>query len=98
MFTHSDSQNDSVFKLGDLGEGVVEATLLRWYVKPGDNIKDDEKLCEVQTEDASVNINAQFDGTITQLCYQEGEVASVGKPLVHYIPPPPKLNQKTDSN
>ena len=45
-----------VFKLPDVGEGVVEGEIVKWNVKPGDTVKEDEPLVELMTDKATVAI------------------------------------------
>ncbi|KAJ1924922.1 hypothetical protein IWQ60_004902 [Tieghemiomyces parasiticus] len=52
------------------------------FVKPGDNIAQFDKICEVQSDKASVEITSRFDGKVTKLHHEAGDMALVGKPLV----------------
>lgn len=70
------------FKLSDIGEGTLEVQILKWLVKPGDEIKAFDKLCEIQTDKATDTISSAFDGTVRTLHAEVGGVALVGKPLV----------------
>ncbi|GBE30542.1 MAG TPA: 2-oxo acid dehydrogenase subunit E2 [Bacteroidetes bacterium] len=55
------------FRLPDLGEGIHEGELLKWYVKVGDEIKEDEPLCDVETDKAAVTIPSPFTGKVIAL-------------------------------
>ncbi|CAG8795229.1 5031_t:CDS:2, partial [Cetraspora pellucida] len=67
----------------DIGEGIKECEIVQWFVKPGDQISEFEKICEVQSDKATVEITSRFTGTIKELHYQVGEMAKVGKPIVN---------------
>jgi pyruvate dehydrogenase E2 component (dihydrolipoamide acetyltransferase) len=70
------------FKLPDLGEGMHEAEIARWLVKPGDIIKLDQPMVEVETDKALVEIPSPIAGRITDIRVQAGQVAKVGEVLV----------------
>jgi pyruvate/2-oxoglutarate dehydrogenase complex dihydrolipoamide acyltransferase (E2) component len=68
--------------LPDIGEGVVEAEVQRWFVKLGDEVHEDQPLVEVMTDKATVTIPSPRRGRVTKLHYQEGEIAKVHHPLL----------------
>ncbi|HEY6104761.1 MAG TPA: dihydrolipoamide acetyltransferase family protein, partial [Anaeromyxobacteraceae bacterium] len=68
--------------LPDIGEGVVEAEVQRWFVKPGDEVVEDQPLVEVMTDKATVTIPSPRRGRVTKLFCKEGEVAKVHAPLL----------------
>jgi 2-oxoisovalerate dehydrogenase E2 component (dihydrolipoyl transacylase) len=70
------------FKLADIGEGIAEVELLKWYVKAGDKVKAFDKLCEVQSDKATVEITSRYDGVIASVHHKEGSVVKVGEALV----------------
>ncbi len=70
------------FKLPDIGEGIHEGEILKWFVKKGDHIKEDDPLCEVQNDKAVVEIPSPVEGEVLDIKVAEGEVAIVGDPLV----------------
>jgi pyruvate dehydrogenase E2 component (dihydrolipoamide acetyltransferase) len=63
--------------LPDIGEGVVEAEIQKWFVAPGDEVQEDQPLVEVMTDKATVTIPSPRRGTITKLLWTEGQVAKV---------------------
>jgi pyruvate dehydrogenase E2 component (dihydrolipoamide acetyltransferase) len=65
------------FRLPELGEGVTEGELVKWLVKPGDAVKDDQPLCEIMTDKATIEIPSPFSGSIKELHAKEGEVVKV---------------------
>nr|WP_136252298.1 dihydrolipoyllysine-residue acetyltransferase [Ningiella ruwaisensis] len=77
------SQNEQTesFLLPDIGEGIVECEIVKWSVKEGDSVEEDQVVVEVMTDKAVVEIPAKHAGTIAKLHYQEGEIAKVHTPL-----------------
>jgi pyruvate dehydrogenase E2 component (dihydrolipoamide acetyltransferase) len=65
------------FRLPELGEGVTEGELIKWRVKVGDQVKDDQPLCEVMTDKATIEIPSHFTGTVKELVAKEGEIVKV---------------------
>lgn len=74
----------SHFLLPDLGEGVHEAELLKWRVKPGQHVKEMDILADMETDKAVVEVPSPWSGTIKELCGKEGEIMHVGNVLVRY--------------
>ncbi|RXI98166.1 2-oxo acid dehydrogenase subunit E2 [Anaerobacillus alkaliphilus] len=70
------------FKLPDIGEGIHEGEIVKWFVKPGDEVKEDDILLEVQNDKAVVEIPSPVEGKILELKVSEGTVAVVGDVLV----------------
>ncbi|HUK66762.1 MAG TPA: dihydrolipoamide acetyltransferase family protein [Anaeromyxobacteraceae bacterium] len=70
------------FILPDIGEGVVEAEIGKWFVKEGDLVHEDQPLVEVMTDKATVTIPSPRRGRVKKLHYAEGEVARVKAPLL----------------
>ncbi|OHU88187.1 MULTISPECIES: dihydrolipoyllysine-residue acetyltransferase [Pseudoalteromonas] len=69
------------FILPDIGEGIVECEIVEWLVAEGDEIKEDQAVCDVMTDKALVQIPAKHDGIVEKLYYQKGEIAKVHSPL-----------------
>lgn len=81
---HAKSTDPNVFILPDLGEGVHEAELIKWRVKPGDTIAEHDILAEMETDKALVEVPSPRAGTIKTLHGTEGEILKVGNALVTY--------------
>ncbi len=71
-----------VFKLPDLGEGVVEAEIVEWHIKPGDLVTEDQTLVDVMTDKATVEIPAPQDGKIVSINGEPGDVIAVGSEFI----------------
>ncbi|MFF9545873.1 dihydrolipoamide acetyltransferase family protein [Streptomyces albidoflavus] len=70
------------FKMPDVGEGLTEAEILKWYVQPGDTVTDGQVVCEVETAKAAVELPIPFDGTVRELRFTEGTTVDVGQVII----------------
>lgn len=70
------------FALPDVGEGLTEAEILRWHVQPGDVVKVNQVIVEIETAKASVELPCPFAGTVTELLVTEGSIVPVGSPII----------------
>jgi 2-oxoisovalerate dehydrogenase E2 component (dihydrolipoyl transacylase) len=70
------------FLLPDLGEGLEEAEVVAWRVKPGDRVVVDQVIAEVETAKAVVEVPSPYVGVITALHAEPGGTVSVGQPLI----------------
>ncbi|KAF2401176.1 dihydrolipoamide branched chain transacylase E2 [Trichodelitschia bisporula] len=70
------------YLLADIGEGITECQIIQWFVQPGARVSQFDKICEVQSDKAAVEITSRFDGVIKKLYYEADDMAKVGKPLV----------------
>jgi len=70
------------FKLPDIGEGVVEGEVVRWLVKEGDPLREDQPMVEIMTDKATVEIPAPRAGRVAKRMYAEGQLCPVGKVLI----------------
>lgn len=73
-----------VFKLPDIGEGVVEGEVVEWHVAVGDSVSEDDSLVDVMTDKATVTIPSPHDGTIAVLHGGVGDMVAVGAVLVEF--------------
>lgn len=71
-----------LFRLPDIGEGVAEAEIVVWHVKPGDAVKEDQSLVDVMTDKATVDMTAPVDGVVTAIRGDIGAMLPVGSVLV----------------
>ena len=76
------------FLLPDLGEGLAEAEVIAWRVKPGDHVTVDQVIAEVETAKAVVEVPVPFAGRVTELHGHIGDVVAVGTPLITVDPAP----------
>ena len=70
------------FLLPDLGEGLAEAEVIAWRVKPGDHVAVDQVIAEVETAKAVVEVPVPYAGVVSALHAEAGGVISVGQPLI----------------
>ncbi|MBM7705273.1 pyruvate dehydrogenase E2 component (dihydrolipoamide acetyltransferase) [Chryseomicrobium aureum] len=75
------------FRLPDIGEGIHEGEIVKWFVKAGDEINEDDILCEVQNDKAVVEIPSPVKGKVEEVLVEEGTVAVVGDVLVRIDAP-----------
>lgn len=89
-----------IFKLPDLGEGVVEAEIVAWHVRPGQDVLVDQPLVDVMTDKATVTIPSGLVGRVVQTHGSVGQTIAVGAELVSFdpqlqsviSPPPPPVS------
>jgi len=70
------------FKLPDIGEGLTEGELVKWHVKEGDTVKENDPICNVLTDKAEVEIPSPKNGKIAKLAAKAGEKVKVHETLV----------------
>ncbi|MFF7286544.1 dihydrolipoamide acetyltransferase family protein [Streptomyces griseorubiginosus] len=70
------------FKMPDVGEGLTEAEILTWYVKPGDTVTDGQVVCEVETAKAAVELPIPYDGVVRELRFPAGTTVDVGTAII----------------
>ena len=71
-----------IIKMPDVGEGVAEAELVEWHVKPGDPVREDMVLAAVMTDKATVEIPSPVTGKVLWLGAEVGDTVAVKAPLV----------------
>ncbi|WP_406452146.1 2-oxo acid dehydrogenase subunit E2 [Streptomyces sp. NBC_00876] len=85
MTTMTDTSNAArfrEFKMPDVGEGLTEAEILKWFVQPGDTVTDGQVVCEVETAKAAVELPIPFDGVVHELRFPEGTTVDVGQVII----------------
>jgi 2-oxoisovalerate dehydrogenase E2 component (dihydrolipoyl transacylase) len=70
------------FKLPDVGEGLTEAEIVRWHVKPGDQVSINQIIVEIETAKALVELPSPYAGVVADLLVPEGASADVGTPII----------------
>ncbi|BAQ10376.1 branched-chain alpha-keto acid dehydrogenase [Bacillus sp. OxB-1] len=75
------------FRLPDIGEGIHEGEIVKWFVAKGDAINEDDTLLEVQNDKAVVEIPSPVTGTVEEIVVSEGTVAVVGDVLIRIDAP-----------
>jgi pyruvate dehydrogenase E2 component (dihydrolipoamide acetyltransferase) len=70
------------FKLPDVGEGLTEADIVRWHVRPGDRVTINQVIVEIETAKAVVELPSPFEGVVSELLATEGTTVDVGIPIV----------------
>lgn len=73
-----------VFKLPDIGEGVVEGEVVQWHVSVGDAVKEDDPIVDVMTDKATVTIPSPVSGVVSSLNGEAGDMIAVGSALVEF--------------
>jgi 2-oxoisovalerate dehydrogenase E2 component (dihydrolipoyl transacylase) len=80
------SSSSKPFLLADIGEGIAEVELLRWFVEEGQAISEFDPVCEVQSDKATVEITSRYEGTVERLAYQStGSMIKVGEPILWIV-------------
>jgi pyruvate dehydrogenase E2 component (dihydrolipoamide acetyltransferase) len=70
------------FKLPDVGEGLTEADIVKWHVQPGDPVRVNQIIVEIETAKAVVELPSPYDGVVADLLVAEGDTADVGTPII----------------
>ena len=70
------------FKLADIGEGIAEGEVSKWYIKVGDVVKENQPLVEIITEKVTVELPSPADGTIMKIGPDAGKIVKVGEVIV----------------
>ncbi|GAA0359490.1 2-oxo acid dehydrogenase subunit E2 [Actinoallomurus spadix] len=70
------------FKLPDVGEGLTEADIVKWHVRPGDPVEVNQTIVEIETAKAVVELPCPFEGTVAELLVEEGTTVDVGVPII----------------
>ncbi len=75
----------TVVKMPQLGESVTEGTILKWMKEPGEAVRLDDPLCEIETEKVTAELPSPFEGTMGQILVPQGETVEVGTPLCEVV-------------
>ena len=70
------------FRLPDVGEGLTEADIVSWHVKPGDTVTINQVIVDIETAKAVVELPSPYAGTVTALLVEEGQTVDVGTPII----------------
>lgn len=70
------------FPLPDVGEGLTEAEIVEWRVKPGDQVSVNQIVCEIETAKSLVELPSPFEGVVQELLVNEGDTVQVGAPII----------------
>jgi pyruvate dehydrogenase E2 component (dihydrolipoamide acetyltransferase) len=70
------------FPLPDVGEGLTEAEIVSWWVKPGDEVAVNQVVCEIETAKSLVELPSPFHGVVNELLVSEGDTVQVGTPIM----------------
>src|SRR3954470_19830409 len=71
-----------VIKVPDIGEGMTEAEIVAWHVKPGQAIREEDPLADIMTDKATVELPSPVAGTVVSISGAVGERRPVGSELV----------------
>jgi 2-oxoisovalerate dehydrogenase E2 component (dihydrolipoyl transacylase) len=72
------------FKLPDIGEGIAEAEIVAWHVKVGDVVQEDDPLCDLMTDKATVEMTAPTSGRVVKIAGEVGDQIAIGSVLVEF--------------
>ncbi len=70
------------FRLPDVGEGLTEADIVTWRVKPGDKVEVNQVIVEIETAKSLVELPSPFEGVVSGLLVDEGQTVDVGTPII----------------
>src|SRR6266568_1813316 len=70
------------FRLPDVGEGLTEADIVKWHVRPGDRVTVNQIIVEIETAKAVVELPSPFEGVVHGLLVAEGTTSDVGTPII----------------
>ena len=70
------------FRLPDIGEGIAEAEIVAWHVKIGDRIEEDDRVADMMTDKATVEMESPVSGIVVEVAGEAGDIIAIGSPLV----------------
>ncbi|MGI9221036.1 MAG: dihydrolipoamide acetyltransferase family protein [Woeseiaceae bacterium] len=74
--------SEHIFKLPDLGEGMVESEIGEWFIKVGDKVAEEDVIGSMMTDKAAVELSSPVSGVVTKLAGEPGDMVAVGAALV----------------
>ena len=74
--------SEYIFKLPDLGEGTVESEIGEWFIKVGDDVKEEDVVGTMMTDKAAVELSSPISGKVVKLAGEPGDIIPVGAALV----------------
>ncbi|MGO3146996.1 MAG: dihydrolipoamide acetyltransferase family protein [Leucobacter sp.] len=74
--------NEMTFPLPDVGEGLTEAEIVAWKIKPGDTVTLNQVICEIETAKSIVELPSPFAGEVTEILAEAGDTVPVGAPIL----------------
>ena len=73
-----------LYKLPDIGEGVVEAEITAWHVAIGDIVSEEDPIADAMTDKATIELTSPVDGVVTSIACEEGDMLAVGAVLASF--------------
>ena len=70
------------FNLPDIGEGIAEAEIVAWHVKPGDRVEEDQQIADMMTDKATVEMESPVSGVVREVAGEVGDTIAIGSMLV----------------
>lgn len=77
--------SNNEFALPDVGEGLTEAEIVTWTVKPGDEVHLNQVICEIETAKSLVELPSPFEGVIAEILVETGTTVPVGTPILRMV-------------
>jgi len=94
------SKGEYIFKMPDIGEGVVEAEITAWHVNVGDDVSEDDPVADAMTDKATIELTAPVTGKVLRVGCDAGEIIAVGADLIVFesdaVSPPPAPVAKSE--
>jgi 2-oxoisovalerate dehydrogenase E2 component (dihydrolipoyl transacylase) len=87
--TESATTQRREFRLPDVGEGLTEADIVTWRVKPGDTVTVNQIIVDIETAKAVVELPSPYAGVVAELMVPEGQTVDVGTPIIAVDVPGP---------
>jgi len=81
--TSTTSTSATPFLLTDIGEGITEVEILQWFIEPNQTVSQFDRVCEVQSDKATVEITSRYDGIVQSLNGNVGDMVQVGDAIMY---------------